>query len=425
MPRLFRLLLCPLVLFSLAAGPAGGQEDRPLEGIAAVVNDEVISLSDVEARLRLALLTSGLPPSPENQQRLMPQVVRALIDEALQRQEAARLGVEIDQAAVDEAIGRIAQQNETTADQLRAGIAAQGVSPSTLEDQIRTQLAWRQVVQRQLGATVQIGDAEVDEALARIEANTGQPEYLVADIFLAVDDPADEAEVRAFAEQLIAEMRQGARFSAVARQFSQGAGAGDGGDMGWVMRGQLEPALDAALADAEPGALAGPIRTTAGYHILLVRDRRLANTPDALDAEVTLQQIGLGFPPDMTQDILGRIMAVAQDVSNTVRGCDAMAARARELGVEQTLNAGTGPLRALAPEVRDVVRDLPIGVPTPPQRLADGVVVYMVCARGEPPAATPPNREAIAETLFQEQADRVARRYLRDLRNAAFVDLRV
>src|SRR6185503_16885980 len=100
----------------------------------------------------------------------------------------------------------------------------------------------------------------------------------VAEIFLAVDNPSQDEETRRLADRLSMQMRQGARFSAVARQFSQSATAAVGGDIGWVRPDQLAPELGKAVSQLRPGELSAPIRAGGGYYVLLVVDRRTGAT---------------------------------------------------------------------------------------------------------------------------------------------------
>ncbi len=417
-----RLVFLTVTVFLMMGWPLGhGQQ---IERIAAVVNEDVISQSDVIARLRLALLSSGLQPTQENQRRLLPQVLRGLIDESLQQQEAERLGIEVPQADVDRAIEGLAAQNNLTREQFLNALAENQVPLSTIEAQVRTSLAWNRLVERQVLPDVDIGDEEIDEVMARLSANRGLPEYRVSEIFLAVDEARREAEVRQFAEQLVEEIRQGAPFPAVARQFSQSAGAAAGGDLGWIVQGQLAPELDEALSTLAPGQVSDPLRTLAGYHILLLRDQRRAAMPDPDDAVVSLYRVALPLPQEPTRQQLERAVAAAQDVHRNVEGCEAMAQRAERLGVDRTLDVGTGRIGDLPGALAEMVRDLPVGEPTEPALLADAVAVFMVCERRAPEAAAL-DRSDIANALGQERMDMLARRYLRDLRNAAFIDMRV
>jgi peptidyl-prolyl cis-trans isomerase SurA len=404
----------------LAAAPAAAQVQQ-IERIAAVVNDEVISTTDVVARLQLLLFAANLQPTEQNQRQLLPQVLRALIDEKLREQEADRFDIEIPDNEIRSAVAEIAAQNNMSYERFVQLLAANNIPLWTLEDQVRTTLQWQRLVRQRLRPSVTISDEEIDEVISRIEENQGLPEYLVAEIFLAVDDPSREADVRASAEELVAEIRGGAAFRPLAQQFSQGAGAAGGGDLGWVLSGQLGPALDEALAAMQPGRVSDPIRSVAGYHILLLRDRRQANVPDPRDAVITMHRLALPFAPGVTRAEANRILARAQEVSETVSGCEELARIAEEMGAPPA-DAGTGPISELPPDLGGILSDLPVGQPSEPLRMSDGVAVFMVCDRQQ---ASPTDRDRISITLGEERMDMLQRRYLRDLRSAAFIDVRL
>ena len=411
-----------LVLAPLLAGSASPARAQDLvERIAAVVNEDVITSSALLSRLRLALFAAGLNPTDQNQQRLLPQVLRGLIDESLRQQEAERLNVSIPEDEVNAAIASIARENGMSPFQFVELLQRNGVPITTLRTQVEVSLAWRQLIQRRLLPDVTIGEDEVDEVLRRIEANRGLPEYLLAEIFLAVDNPVRDGEVRQFAEELVRDIRRGASFAAVAQQFSQGAGAVNGGDMGWVLEGQLAPEIEEAVVQLAPGQMSDPIRSVSGYHILLLRQQRRANVPDELDTVIDMGRLGMPFPENATQADLAALAAAMEDVSNTVTSCEELEARAEAMGAPST-DAGSGRLRELPEGLAVLLNDLPVGEPTDPVRMSDGIAVFMVCDRQEGSTA---NREEIAEQLRLERLDMLQRRLLRDLRTAAFIDVRL
>jgi peptidyl-prolyl cis-trans isomerase SurA len=183
---------------------------------------------------------------------------------------------------INEAFSKVAEQNRMQRDQLEKMLASQGVPRSTLESQIRSTIAWGKLVQRRLRPSIEIGQEEIDQVIQRIQANAGKPEYLAAEIFLAVDAPEREDDVRRLADRLYEQIGQGASFPAVARQFSQSAGAAAGGDLGWVQQGQLPEELDGALKQLRPGQATRPIRSITGYHILMLRDERTVAAANSL-----------------------------------------------------------------------------------------------------------------------------------------------
>ena len=290
--RLAPLLLALLPLILLPADRASGQESV---GIAAVVNNEAISIPDLVARINVAIVASRLRASEDLRRQLAPQVLRSLVDERLKVQEAERLGVTVTDAEMANARRSVEQRNGIAAGGLDDFLQRQGLNVATVTDQLRAEILWSKLVRGRLGAAVSVGEGEIDEALAQLEANRGRPEYRVAEIFLAVESSEQESEVRAAAESLFEQLRAGAKFDQIASQFSQSATAAVGGDIGWVLEGELPSEIEAVLARMEPGRIAPPVRTFDGYSIVLLIDRRtvLSDAPAAgPDREAIRQEIG-------------------------------------------------------------------------------------------------------------------------------------
>jgi peptidyl-prolyl cis-trans isomerase SurA len=392
--------------------------------IAAVVNDDVITVTDLQLRLRLALMSSGLPASQENQQRMLPQVLRLLIDEKLQGQEASRTGVAVPAQDVDKALASIAGQNHLSTQQLFTMLKSTGVPQAALEDQVRAQLAWRQLVQRRFVSQVEVSDTQIDEVVERLRANQGKPQYLVASIFLAVDQDSNDAQVRALADRLVSEVRKGAPFPAVARQFSQAAGAQNGGDMGWVLAGQLEPALDQVLGGMTQGQVSDPIRTLGGYNILLVRDKRVVNAQTATGVKVRLNQIVVPVPSTAPANRVDTVVGQMRNDFKDISGCEAFRTKVKELGVTANPDLGDVLLSRLPQGMRQVVSGLPDGQVSPPMRVPDGVAVMMVCSRADA-GGDGIDRDQIRAGLAEQRIDMMQRRLLRDLRGNAYIDIRL
>ena len=294
-PQFAKAALLLLALLPGVLAPAGRASGQEAIGIAAVVNNEAISIPDLVARIDVAIVASRLQASEDLRRQLAPQVLRALIDERLKVQEAERLGVRVSEAELASARRNVEQRNGIAAGGLDDFLQGQGLSVETVTDQLRAEILWSKLVRGRLGAAVSVGEGEIDEALAQLEANRGRPEYRAAEIFLAVESSEQESEVRAAAESLYDQLRRGANFDQIASQFSQSATAAVGGDIGWVLEGELPSEIEAALAQMEPGSIAPPVRTFDGYTIVALIDRRtvLSDAPAAgPDREAIRQGIG-------------------------------------------------------------------------------------------------------------------------------------
>ena len=295
--KLLPLMRAALLLFGLLPimlVPVDRASGQGAVRIAAVVNNEAISVPDLVARIDIAIVSSRLQISEELRQQLAPQVLRSLIDERLKVQEAERHRLRVSRAELASARQTVEQRNGIPAGALDEFLRRQGLDVASVSEQLRAEILWSKLVRGRLGATVSVGEGEIDEAIARLEANRGRPEYRVAEIFLAVDSIGREAEVRGAAASLYRQLSAGASFAQIAQQFSQSATAAVGGDIGWVVEGQLPGEIETVLADLEPGSIAPPVRAFDGYYIVSLIDRRtaLADTPAAgLDREAIRQDI--------------------------------------------------------------------------------------------------------------------------------------
>lgn len=290
MNRLSCLFLIAFLCLSGGLRPANAASEK----IAATVNDDAVTVSDVEDRMHLILVSSGLPENAEMRSKLKAQVLDTLIEERLRMQEAGRLEIAVTPEEIEKGLATVAAQNNVDVGRFKAMLAAGRINIRTLRDQIESQLAWTQVIQKKLRPQVTIGEADVDERMARLSASVGKTEYLLAEIFLPVESSKDEAQARQLGQRLVAEMRErGAPFPAVARQFSRAAGAARGGDLGWIRAGQLPEALDSAVSKLEKGRITDPVRSANGYHILLLREKRTIAKETLPTREQVLNQIGI------------------------------------------------------------------------------------------------------------------------------------
>src|SRR5271166_1308015 len=398
-----------------AAQPPGAQ--APETRIAAVVNDEVISVADLRSRLRMVMLSSNLKDSAATDQRVAAQVLRTIVDEKLQLQEAKHQNITATDDEVKKAVGQIEKQNNMQPGQLDAVLRAHGIDKSALIDQLTASIVWGKLVRRLVAQNNTITDEEIDEALKRFKESASEPQSRVAEIFLAVDNPQQEDDVRRLAERLIEQMKQGARFSAVAQQFSQSATAAVGGDIGWIRPEQLSPDLAKTVAQMRPGELSQPIRTAAGYYLLLVLDRRAGRSGGGGGEEAVLHLVQVVFPVPQQGGEAARRAAIAeaQNTKATAKNCEEMLKIGKEKGSPQLSSEGQLRVNQVAPALRNIVLGLEVGHASQPIVQKNGVGVIMLCDKAASGPAALPSREEVGETLMRQRAETLARRYMRDL----------
>ncbi|HUN53256.1 MAG TPA: peptidylprolyl isomerase [Candidatus Sulfotelmatobacter sp.] len=414
--RLLSIVTVALVLIAPASA-------NIVEGIAAVVNDDVISAHDLDLRMRLIFSSTGQPDTPQNRARIREQVIRGLIDERIEMQEAKRLGVKVSDADMDRAYSLLEKQNHVEKGRFEQFLAAKGVSKEALDPQLRAEIAWSRILQEQEAPTIDISDEDVADAIAKLKANRDQPESLVSMIFLPVDTPDQDEPVRTSAQRIVADLHNNNNFAAAARQFSRDQTAQAGGDIGWVQAGTLPEEVDSTLAKMQPGQISDPIRSLGGYYIIQLRERRQATGFRPEDAQLTMRQIILPLAKDAPKDAVESTIALASSISESVEGCDDVGRVIKELHSNQPNEEINVRLGDMPVPVRPLVANLQVGKATQPMRNENFVRILVLCNRVDK-KATIPTPEEMRQTLLNRRLEQLSRRYLRDLRRDAIVEIR-
>lgn len=414
------LLFALLGLLWLVAPAASAQESLR---IIATVNDDAITAFDLAARLRTIIVSSSLEDTEEVRQRLAPQVLRALIDEKLRRQETDRLNVVAPDSRVADRIDQIAADNNLSTAEFETMLESQGIKLAWLEEQIRTEIAWVALIQQKFRPTIFVSEEDVNAVLRRIQENQGKSEYAVAEIFIGIDDPSEAGDTEEAAVRLMEELRAGANFSSVARQFSQAASAASGGNLGWVRPGDLAPELDEALAGLAEGEIAGPIRSEGGYHILLLRDRRATASLTGAGGSVSLKQLLFPLKTGATPAEVDDANADARAVIDKVTSCDDVTDISGDLADNAVSSIENASVEELPGTIQTIAVTQPIGLPSDPVKVKEGLAVFVVCAR-DLVEGDAPSRQQIGEQIVRDRLDLLARGYLRDLRRSASLDIR-
>ncbi|MFA6219497.1 MAG: peptidylprolyl isomerase [Erythrobacter sp.] len=426
------LALSPAAGFAQdAANPLGLPPDIGLLGNAnpnvrkatAVVNGFVITGTDVDQRTALLVAANQQKLSAEDLERVKMQVLRNLIDETLQIQAAQAQEIEIEQAEIDQTYARIAAQNfEQRPAAMDEYLRSIGSSPTSLKRQIHGELAWQRLQRRLFAPFVNISTEEVHDLIERLEASRGTDEYRLGEIYLSAA-PETAAQVEANGQKIVEQLRQGGSFVAYARQFSEASTAAVGGDLGWIALGQLKNAtLETVVSEMSPGQLVGPIAIPGGYWIGLLIDKRQVLTADPRDAILALKQIQLDFAPGTLQETRNAQLQTFLTGVQQLRGCGEAEAGAAPLGATVVANDQIA-VRALPEQLQPIILQMQVGQVTPPfGSFEEGVRVLMLCGRDDPKAASGPNFEELMGQLEEERIQKRAQRYLRDLRNDAYIE---
>ncbi len=395
--------------------------DEP-QRVAAVVNDDIISVHDLDQRMKLVLLSSNLPDSVETRSRILPQVIRRLIDERLELQEAEKKKITVETSEIVTAMANIERQNNIPRGSMEPMLRSRGVDPETLRQQMRADIAWSDVVREELSRDIHIGDDAVTTRLANLKANLGKPEYEAAEIFLQVEGIRNEQQVRSLAERLLEQLRQGAPFSSLAQQFSQNGG---NGNLGWVSEGMLEEDLMRALSRLQVNQITPPIRANDGYHILMLLNKRNIGEGISSGPTVDLLTVELNTLPSSTMAERDIQLSHMKAVLGPAKSCDELEKLSKTIPSSSYNRNDKIPEQQLPPEVMTLIGKLAIGQVSDVFENGNVRRFFAVCGRHDEQPGGLPSYDDMRRRMENDQLENLARRYLRDIRRNAYVDVRI
>lgn len=456
-----RLFACMAILL-LSSQPVNAAS----VDIAAVVNDKVISTLDLEERVDIVMATTGIPDTAENRSRLKPQILRQLVDEQLQREEGERNGISIPPDRLREGINQIERQSNKPEGSLPQFLQMRGLSLTSFEDQVRAQMMWSETVLKKIRPRIKISDQEVARYVAR-KTNKSAPssaaprpvdqplarELKIAVLQLPVDSPKNEAKIRAIAVKLHDAIRAGAAFEAVAAQFSSSTGA-TRAEPFWVETAQLDPIIVKGLTGHAKGDVSQPVRTASGYQIVKLVDFRKPVTPKVATpvepketpkqaaevpdqeprAELAYKQILMNMKPDAQEKEAELLLKLSRDVARNPGKCEdpsIAGAGADELeDVDFTVTLNRANSDEMPEKLRELLLMMTVGSVSQPVVTPQGIRLFMLCERIDLPtdsAIAKPSAETseTKQAIYAQKLELEAQKYMRDLRRAAFVEIRV
>ncbi|MGB0906980.1 MAG: peptidylprolyl isomerase [Maricaulaceae bacterium] len=410
--KLAKLFLTATALAASTAATAQTQH-----GIAAVVNDDIVTTHDLRQRVMFMLATTGAERNEETVARLQQQALRNLINEHIQIQESEKFEQNISPESVDRAVGRLIGRNGLDPNDVIQQLAGLGVSINTLRDQVRSEIAWQRIVNGLYGSRIRISDAQIDETLARLTTNADKPSYRVAEIYIeATPDIGGIDGAMEGGKAMVMQANQGAPFPLLAQQFSSAPSAANGGDVGWVREGELRPEIDMALRNMEKGAISDPIQVPGGVYVVALLDTKISTS----EAMFKLKQVNIKVENDA--DIEAAKSRIV-DLKTKLTSCDTLKDDISDLEDINTADMGEIKAGDLNAEILDVLSGTNVNELSEPLVTPSGVVGLFICDR-KVTGSEIPTRDQVEERLMDQQLAQASKRHLRDLRRKATIMLR-
>lgn len=428
-------LLFPVALALFVAGVSAQPANAPssvvnVDRVVAVVNDEALTqyeLDDARRVVQTQLKQQKVePPAPDV---LDKQVLERLITQRALLQQAKEDGVKIDDTQVERAIQRIAQENKLSPEEFRRLLAQEKIPYAKYRDDIRNEMIVQRLREREVDSKIQVTDAEVDQYLATLKAqNAGETEYRLAHILVVVPEQASSDQIenrRRRAEEALRSVKSGADFAQVAAAFSDATDALQGGSLGWRSGARLPTVFADTVRDLKVGAVSGVLRSAAGFHIVKLLEKR--SHGDATVVDQTHARHILIRVNELTSE--------AEAKSKIERLKDRLDSGAKfadlaKLNSEDASAAKGGDLGWLSPgdtvaEFDEAMAKLAPNQVSPPVRTSFGWHLIEVLERRKQDVTADRARSEAQTAIRQRKADEAFQDWVRQIRDKAFVEIRL
>lgn len=421
----------PLLLGALFLGTAAHADVQPLNRVVAIVDNDVIMQTQLDARVREVQQTiakRGAEVPPANV--LTQQVLDRLILENIQLQMGERSGIRISDEELNQAMATIAQRNGMSIEQFRDALAKDGLSFNDARDQVSREMVISRVRQRRVAERIQVTEQEVKNFLA---SDLGKmqlsEEFRLANIVIPVQEDASSDALQAAerrAQDIYQQARQGADFGQLAIANSASETALDGGDMGWRKAAQLPPPFDAMISAMGVGDVTEPIRTPGGFILLKVLEKR-GGEAAAVREEVNVRHI-LIKPSEIRTDAEAKVLA--ERLYQRIESGEDFAELAKSFSEDpgSALNGGSlswiDP-NALVPEFREVMNNTASGEVSKPFKSQFGWHVLQVMGRRATDSSEQMREQQALNLLRNRKYEEELQTWLRQIRDEAYVEIKL
>jgi len=412
------------------AVPAAAVTPRTADFILAVVNTELVTNNELQARLAriredAARTNATLPPPAE----LRKQVLDVLIDERVQVTNARESGVKVDESELDRAVANVAVQNQMTMEQLLARLKQQGIAYSTFRNNVRDQLLIERVREREVGQRIKISAEEVDAFLDKRRSAAGNGEQLnIAQVLVTLPENATEAEVavrRARAEAALARIKNGESFEAVSREVSEDGNRAQGGVIGLRPADRLPDVFVEVVRSLKPGEVSPTLlRSGAGFHVIKLLERRDAGALTVTQTHA--RHILLRVSPQLSQEAAVRRLAeFKRQIQAGTKTFEQVARENSEDGSAQLGgDLGWASPGNFVPEFEEALNALPLNGMSEPVVSRFGVHLIQVLERRQASLDLKQAREQARNVLREQKFEGAYLDWIRDLRGRAYIEMR-
>jgi peptidyl-prolyl cis-trans isomerase SurA len=409
------------------------QQPRVIDEIVAVVNNEIITAQELDARadvvaMRMRQQQASLPPSSV----LRRQVLEQMIMEKVQLQRARERGIRVEDATLDRSIAQIAAQNNLSVQELRDQVEREGVPFARFREDLRSEILLQRLREREVSERVRISEAEIDHYLAQhAAAQEKGPELNLQQILVRVPEnasPEQVAQLQRKAEQAREQLLAGADFAQVAAQYSDVVASSEDTNLGWRTLDRLPRLFIDAIAQAEQGDVSPVIRSGNGFHVLRLQGKREAGS-DAIPAvqQTRARHILIKVNQVVSpEEARRRLIDLKQRLDNNAASFEELAKRySNDLSASAGGDLGWIYPGDTVPEFERAMNSLQPGEVSQPVESPFGYHLIQVLERRTDEVSPERVRMAARNALYERKMQQAAEEWMRELRDRAYVEYRL
>ncbi len=390
--------------------------------IAATVNNKAISGQDLNNRIKLALISSGMPDTDETRRQLHEQILNMMINEQIQLQLGAEYKIKIDEATLMASIRDIEHQNNMPEGGLKKMLLTHGIPFVLMKQHLEASIIWREYIRERYRHLVQVSEAEVDHALRELASANKETRYHLAEIVLYFDDKQGVGSVKAQANRIVGQLNQGAKFSMLAGQFSNAPSAARGGDIGWIPESKLDENTLPYLKALDTGQISVPIQTGKGFRIYFIRDKLSAGQFAKPVTTVSFKQVFIETPKEAFSFEIEESIKQTATLARQIKNCRTVE-KMTERKKAKVQHVKDVPVQNLPPELKALLMSTEVDHATKPVYTGNGAMFFVICER-KTTNPKEPEKEDVRAQLVDRKLQNVAEQELRTRRGGAHIDIR-
>mgnify|MGYP001171621228 FL=1 len=393
-----------------------------LLSIVAIVNDEPITMMDLDARIRLIIISSNLPNNLETRKNLSGQVLQSLISERLQHQEAKKLGIRVTNQEVENNIKFIEKQNNMPENQLIETLFKNGVPKSALPIRLKSNLIMQKLLQNIIRPKVVINNNEVNNEYNNLLANNGKMEYKFSEISFNFSNLSKKEDIILIAKQIRKKIIEENNFHVIGKRIQEN-GTGIYKNNNWKLTNKINKDIYLQIETMEKDEISELVLTNTGVSIIKIDEKREFKIPELSQTVSDIAFISTDLPINKN-----KIDLFIEDIKNktkNLKSCDDMTELSKIYGNKKGKYLGKILLKKLPKYFIEELKNLNVNQPSKPIVADDGIYVTMICNYNKDLNQEYALKEMIKDNIRNRSTTILKERYLLDLNRKALIDVRI